>query len=129
MNGEKNTQRNIMVCVTRQKTCDRLISRGEELRGGEESTHLYVVHGVPKGHNFLGNPYEGEAMEYLFTAAQLVKAELALLRADDVETALYEFAQSHDIKVIVMGAAASSGESIVTRLQRRLPDVAFDIIA
>ena len=118
-----------MVCVTRQKTCDRLIARGEELRGGDENIHLYVVHGVPKGHNFLGNPYEGEAMEYLFTAAQLVKAELALLRADDVETALYEFAMTHDIKVMVMGAAAAPGESIVSRLQRRLPDVVFDITA
>lgn len=129
MNGETNTQKNIMVCVTRQKTCDRLISRGEELRGGDENTHLYVVHSVQKGHNFLGIPYEGEAMEYLFTAAQLAKAELALLRSDDVESALFEFAKTHDIKVMVMGTAASQGENIVTRLQRRLPDVAFDIIA
>ena len=129
MNAETNCEKNIMVCVTRQKTCDRLIDRGQELRAGDESIHLYVVHCVPMGHNFLDSPYEGEAMEYLFTAAQLAGAELVLLRANDVESALVEFAQSHRVKVIVMGAATESGENIVTRLQRRLPDVALDITA
>lgn len=129
MNNETNLQKNIMVCVTRQKNCDRLIARGEELRGGDDEIRLYVVHSVQNGHAFLGNPYEGEAMEYLFTAAQLAKAELTLLRSDDVEDALFDFAKTHGIRVIVMGASAEPGENIITRLQRRMPDVAFDITA
>ena len=121
-------KKEIMVCVTGQKTCDRLIARGEELRGGDSDTVLHVVHCVQTGRNFLGNPYEGEALEYLFTAAQLCGADLSMLRAENVDDALVEFAKDHSVDVIVMGAPSHPGESILTRLERRLPDVAFDVV-
>lgn len=119
--------KNIMVCVTRQKTCDRLIARGDELireKGGQ----LHIVHCVQTGRNFLGNPYEGEALEYLFTAAQLAGADLSVLRAENVEDALVEYASQNDVNTIIMGMAPTAGESIITRLQRRLPAVAFDVV-
>lgn len=130
MENKKNEAKaNIMVCVTRQRTCDRLISRGENLKiEYDGKTELLVVHCVHTGHNFLGTPYEGEALEYLFTAAQLAGAELCMLRADDVDDALVDYAETHDVRTIVMGAAPEQGENIITRLQRRLPDVEFDIV-
>ena len=122
-----NGANNIMVCVTRQKTCDRLISRGDELRR-ERECELHVVHCVQTGHNFLGNPYEGEALEYLFTAAQLAGGDLSVLRAENVDDALVDYARNNQVGVIVMGVAPMPGESIITRLQRRMPDVAFDVV-
>jgi K+-sensing histidine kinase KdpD len=119
----------VMVCVTHQRTCDRLISRGVEINEGLD-TPIYVVHCVQTGRNFLGNPYEGEALEYLFTAAQIAGGELTLLRKDDVDDALVDFARSHDIGLIVMGSSPGQhGETIITRLQRRLPDVRFEIVS
>lgn len=118
---------NIMVCVTRQKTCDRLIARGDELHR-QQGGAFHIVHCVQTGHNFLGNPYEGEALEYLFTAAQLAGADLSVLRAENVEDALVDYARQHGIGTIVMGMAGAPGESIVTRLQRRLSDVSFDVV-
>ena len=120
----------VMVCVTGQKSCDRLIARGVE-RGGEDIA-IHVVHCVETGRNFMGSPYEADAIEYLFTAAQLAGAELSLLRADDVDDALVNYAKAHNITTLVMGKASernrNSGDDIVTRLQRRLPEVEFDIV-
>jgi len=119
---------NIMVCVTGQKTCDKLIARGLERK---ENADIHVVHCVETGRNFMGSPFEGDAVEYLFTAAQLAGAELILLRADDVEDALVNYAETKHINTIIMGASPSNGsdkESMEVRLQRRLPKVEFDIV-
>lgn len=126
---EKTKQRaNIMVCVTNQNSCDRLIARGVE-RGNNGEAELHVVHCVHTSRNFMGTPFEGDAIEYLFTAAQLAGAELTLLRAPDVEDALVEYAQKHGISLMILGVSGpGGGESIVTRLQKRLTDVEFDIL-
>ncbi len=128
--SETIKQPSIMVCVTGQKSCDRLINRGIERSAGDIPIH--VVHCVETGHNFLGSPYEADAIEYLFTAAQVAGAELNLLRADDVDDALVGYAKENGVTLIVMGAASernrSNGENIAVRLQRRLPEVEFDIV-
>jgi len=119
----------IMVCVTNQKSCDRLIARGVE-RGSGLDAQLHVVHCVHTSRNFMGNPFEGDAIEYLFTAAQLAGAELTLLRAPDVEDALVDYAEKNNISIMILGASgpSASPENIVNRLQRRLPEVEFDIL-
>ncbi|HWR18985.1 MAG TPA: universal stress protein UspA [Clostridia bacterium] len=120
----------IMVCVTGQKSCDRLINRGIER--SLNTIPIHVVHCVETGRNFLGSPYEADAIEYLFTAAQVAGAELNLLRADDVDDALVGYAKDNGVTLIVMGAASerkrNTGDDITMRLQRRLPDVEFDIV-
>ncbi|PWM04392.1 MAG: hypothetical protein DBY06_03070 [Clostridiales bacterium] len=118
-----------MVCVTTQKSCDKLIAKGVERAAGQGALH--VVHCVQTGHNFMGTPFEGDAIEYLFTAAQLAGAELDLLRAKDVENALVEYAVSHGIHVMVLGAGSSGSQpkdSLIARLQRRLPEVEFVVV-
>lgn len=126
----KKENKSIMVCVTGQKNCDRLINRGIERSAGDIPIH--VVHCVETGRNFLGSPYEADAIEYLFTAAQVAGAELNLLRADDVDDALVGYAKENGVSLIVMGAASerkrNSGDDIAVRLQRRLPEVEFDVV-
>ncbi len=122
---------NIMVCVTGQRTCDKLIARGMELKERRENADIQVVHCVETGRYFMGSPFEGDAVEYLFTAAQLAGAELILLRADDVEDALVNYAETKHINTIIMGASPSNGndnETMEVKLQRRLPQVEFDIV-
>lgn len=118
---------NIMVCVTGPRTCDKLIARGLERK---ENADIHVVHCVETGRNFMGTPFEGDAVEYLFTAAQLAGAELILLRADDVEDALVNYAETKHIDTIIMGASPSNidHDTMEVRLQRRLPQVKFDIV-
>lgn len=121
-----------MVCVTSQRSCDRLIARGIERAGaGQAPAFLHVVHCVETGRNFMNTPYEADAIEYLFTAAQLAGADLSLVRADDVDDALVEYAEQHGVQLIILGAGVPGGanrEPINLRLQRRLPGVEFDVV-
>ena len=128
MSTDTNTYRAIMVCVTNQKACDGLIQRG--LMRADEASVVYVVHCVPTGSHFMDTPYEGDAIEYLFTAAQLAGAQLTLLREDDVDGALVRFAQAHGVDLIIMGESTSvkNGESRDVRLQKRLPGTEFEIL-
>ena len=120
--------KNIMVCVTSQKSCERLINRGVERRAGEGELH--VVHCVQTGQRFMNYPTDAEALEYLFTASQLAGGDLQMIRADNVDDALVDYAQENQVNVIVMGAPGqgSAQSNIVSRLQRRLPEVEFDVV-
>lgn len=122
----------IMVCVTNQRSCDRLMARGmeraAEVKGG---ARLHVVHCVETGRNFMNAAYESDAIEYLFTAAQLAGADLSLLRAENVDDALVDYALEHDVDLIILGEGSTGSlprDHISIRLQRRLPGVGFDVV-
>ena len=122
----------IMVCVTNQRSCDRLMARAAE-RAAEagEGARLHVVHCVETGRNFMNTAYEADAIEYLFTAAQLAGADLSLLRAQDVDDALVDFATEHGVDFIILGAGSAGvqlRDHISMRLQRRLPGVGFEVV-
>jgi len=122
----------IMVCVTGQRSCDRLMAWGAERAaelGGD--ARLHVVHCVETGRKFMNAAFESDAIEYLFTAAQLAGADLSLLRAENVDDALVDYALEHDVDIIILGegsAGTQPKDHIAIRLQRRLPNVRFDVV-
>lgn len=130
----------VMVCVTNQRSCERLIMHGAQRSvddarryagEGSGALPLYVVHCVQTGQNFMNTPYEADAIDYLFTCAQVVDAELTILRADSVEDALADFARSNNVGLLVMGSpgeGCANGGKFAMRLQERLPDVEFDVL-
>lgn len=114
-------RKHTMVCVTQQKTCERLINKGVELKeayGGD----LLVLHVVPEGGNFLGNSHEGEALEYLFDISKTVDAEMTVLRSYNVEKTITEFCNKNRIARIVMGQSmeTSPEKSMINRLEKKL---------
>lgn len=127
MQQHTHAQGVVMVCVTRQRTCERLIAAGEQYarqHAAQQTPPLHVVHAVKTGEHFLGNVYEGEALEYLFTAAQLCDANLTVIRADDVESTLAEYARVHAASAMILGRSpAGGGESFEARMRRKLPEV------
>ena len=113
----------VLVCVTRQKACEQLIRAGAQLaREGEKG--LMVVHVAPFGENILGNPQEGEALDYLFTIAKQYGAAMQMLRSEDVAGTLAEYAREHAVGCMVLG---SSGKpwSMLRELKQQLPQVDF----
>lgn len=120
---------NILVCVTQQKTCERLIKRGVALNNKVDSD-LYVIHVAKEGVNFLGNAKEAEALEYLFGISKGVGADLTVLRSQDVVEAIADFANSKNIGHIVLGAAPAEGQDdgIISDLKSKLPFCQFYII-
>jgi len=120
----------VMVCVTRQKTCERLIKIGQKLVNGQKDGVLKVVHVTKTGDNVLGNPDEGEALEYLFQVSKQAGAEMTVLRTDNVVNTLLDFAKKNQITEIVMGESPDpqSRTSIIYNMEQMLPGVKFNVI-
>lgn len=120
---------NIMVCVTQQKTCERLIKKGAALKEKYKG-ELFVIHAAKEGTNFLGNQHESDALEYLYEKSKNAGAEMTVLRSKNVPETLLEFAKVKDIKHIVMGEAPPSNNEndIIGILQKKMPDCIFYII-
>ncbi|WP_057976458.1 universal stress protein [Caloramator mitchellensis] len=119
----------ILVCVTQQKTCERLIKKGAELKkdfGGE----LFVIHVAKDGDNFLDNPMQNDALEYLFDISKEYEASMTVLRSNNVVEAIEKFAKENDISQIVLGAAPGDvKENIILKgLYEKLPKCEFHIV-
>lgn len=118
----------ILVCVTQQKTCERLIKKGAFIRdelGGE----LYIIHVALNGLKFLGNSKEGEALEYLFGISKSVGAELNVLRSDNIQKTIVEFAKEHKITDVIVGEPPQDNSSdIISELKHKLNNAEIHIM-
>lgn len=119
-----DSDKKILVCVTQQKTCERLIKRGSKVKdelGGE----LFIIHVAANGVNFLGNSKEGDALEYLFGISKSVGADLTVLRSDNISKTIIGFARDNKITDIILGEPPDSGSdsNIINELRRKLPSV------
>ncbi len=115
-------QSRVMVCVTGQLTCERLIRAGAQL-AQKEAAELSVVHVARMNQNVLGNPLEGEALEYLFSLSREFGADMTLLRDDNVLSALVNHAKKIGATHVVMGVSDRKGADFSYALQASLPHV------
>lgn len=118
-----------MVCVTQQKTCERLIKRAHSMAESSKS-NLFVVHVVKNDSKFLGNDKEGEALEYLFGISKSVGANLSVLRADSVSQTLVDFAVENNIDTVFMGGSpdSSSENKFYVKINEKLPHINIIVV-
>lgn len=116
-------QNKVMVCVTQQKTCERLIKKGSELAKDIEGS-LYVIHVVNEKDKLLYNLSDGDALEYLFDITKELGADLVVKRSKNVINTLVEFASENEITHIVIGNSTdkSKGKKFSDKLFKKLPD-------
>ena len=126
-----NSNRNIMVCVTQQKTCERLIMNGYNLQKWEDDK-LFIIHVVNEKDKFLNNSDDGEALEYLFNVSKKAGADLTVLRSKDVTKAMADFANKNEITHILMGVSPDGNgienHDLALKLKKMLPFVEFIIV-
>ncbi len=121
---------NVLVCVTGQKTCDRLIKTGAQLAAGYDAP-LLVVHVAPAGAPLLGNSTQSEALDYLYGLSCDAGAEMAVLRAPDPLERLIQYAQEQHVAHIVLGAGRPGGpdrRDVASLLRMRLPHVQVHVV-
>jgi K+-sensing histidine kinase KdpD len=121
----------VLVCVTRQVSCERLIRRGADI-AKQTGQALNIVHVAASGANLLGNPSESEALDFLFTSAKQHGADLSVLRSDNVLDTLQRIAREYRAASIVLGESRQNikeDESIIWRLRAALPDIQFHVIS
>ena len=95
---------NIMVCVTKQKTCQRLIDYGKALQHAGED-QIFVIHIPPENENFLNNSEEGEALEFLYEKAKEAGAQLTVERSQDTIGTLAKLAEKNYADRVIVGEA------------------------
>lgn len=122
----KNPQKNTMVCVTVQKTCEQLIFEGAKRSSGGR---LHVVHVARNGDKLLGGGSESEALEFLFRSARQYGAEMNMLRSSDVLETIVEFARRNAMECIVMGkGGADARVALAENIRKALPEVQLVIV-
>lgn len=118
----------VLVCVTGQKSCERLIVAGAEIARAE-NTPLNVLHVVRTGGSVLGFVNEPEALEYLLKVSVEHGASMYVRRSDDVISSIEYAAKNEQAAVIVAGRAANyKGWDLLDELKLRLPGVRFEIM-
>lgn len=123
-----------MVCITQQKTCERLIQYGHAFLNQNtptEEDELFIIHVAHYQFHFLGNSKEGVALEYLYEKALEYGANLTVVRSDDVFNTLVELIKKNKITHVILGASgdAQSNNNIVKKLQETVnSNVEFIIV-
>ncbi len=118
---------NIMVCVTMQLTCKRLIEKGKELQK-DTGGNIFVVHVAKDGDNFLGNPSEGEAIDYLYNISKDAGAQMTVLRAENLEGAICTFAKENHIGMVVLGSPKDGESSFIDSVKKKIKKAVIEII-
>ena len=110
----------VVVCVTGQKTCERLIHDGAQLCG--EGDELSVLHVAKKGAQLLGDQSEADALEYLFRISHQYGASMVVLRADNAVEAIHDFVVKYHVDTLLLGRAGRPHEwDLASELRLRLP--------
>lgn len=113
--------KNVMVCVTQQRTCDRLIKYGHEFLGKNKG-ELFIIHVAHYEFKFLGNSEEGEALEYLYEKALEYGANLTVVRSNHVLETLIELVEKNKITQVVLGQSGvnNSENNFIEQFRERI---------
>ena len=118
----------VLVCVTGQKTCERLITEGDRL-ARELEAELSVVHVARPGLGLLGGDIaEAEALEYLFKISTEHGAGMSVIRSDEVVPTLVHHARKLKAAVMVLGSPRKSDRDVTRELRAHMPDMEFHIV-
>lgn len=117
----------VLVCVTGQKTCERLILEGRK-QADELGAPLSVVHVAKPGAGFLGNPAEGQAIEYLYKISTEHNADMALIHSNDVVATLAQHARRVNAIMVVLGVPGKGDWAIAHELRAHLPDAELHVV-
>ena len=116
--------KSVLVCVTQQKTSEKLIQKGVEL-SKEEGSCLNVIHVVNENDKLLYGLSDGDALEYLFEITKEIGANLVVKRSKDVIKTIVDYAEEINCTHIVLGSSKNSSNNFVAKLKKKLPNVEF----
>ena len=118
---------NIMVCVTGQMQCKRLLSYALDLQKDKEQ-EVYLVHvSVTENKNFTDSM---DALEYLYDQAVKNGASLSVLKPKTtILDTLVDFIKKNHVVSVVMGEPreAISENSMIERLKKKAKESDMEI--
>ncbi|MFU0781920.1 MAG: K+-sensing histidine kinase KdpD [Thermoanaerobacterium thermosaccharolyticum] len=108
---EPGVKSRIMVCVTPQKSCRRLVERGAE-RAKETNGEFCVVY-VNKNNDIYKDLKEHKILVELFGMAQKLGGRVSILVGRKISDTLAEFADENDITEIIVGKSLRSAFEVL----------------
>lgn len=115
----------VLVCVTGQRDCDRLIHAGKKI-AQERSVSLQVLCVQPTSAGFETNC---EELEYLRQTARDAKAEMTVYFDDDAAIVAVGFAKQLGATHIVTGMAEAPVNGFVELIHKLLPAIPISMVA
>lgn len=115
----------VLVCVTGQHDCDRLIRTGLEI-SREQSLSLQVLCVQPNSYGFEA---DCEELEYLRQTARDAGAEMSVYFNDDAPLTAASVAKHIGAVHIVTGMAGTAAGGFIELLHRLLPSVPISMVA
>ncbi|GHU68956.1 hypothetical protein FACS1894184_12070 [Clostridia bacterium] len=113
----------VMVCVTAQRQCERLIRAGIRIADGG---NLTVVHVAPEGQPLLYGECgadDSHALDYLYKIARTFNADMLVEHNDKPLDAIAAMAVKLGAHCIVLGMSGSGARPFGEALAARLPGV------
>ncbi|WXR61166.1 hypothetical protein WG909_12825 [Peptostreptococcaceae bacterium AGR-M142] len=92
-----NSAKKVMVCVTKQKTCERLIKYASKIAGKDGDLH--VVHVTTKTIPVTNST----PLQHLFNASKKYYAQMSILHSTNILNTITDYAVKNDIQIVVMG--------------------------
>ena len=115
----------VLVCVTGQRDCDRLIRAGRVLAGKTGAgLHVLCVQPIAPG----GKPC-GEELEYLRQTARDADAEMTVYFQDNAPVVAASFARHIGARHIFTGMAEAPVNGFVEILHKLLPKIPISMVA
>lgn len=110
----------ILVCVTDQESCGRLIEAGRKLADLSETLLKVICVRPRKMKNWFGS----DEVEYLFNKAKQLDAEMIIKFHDYAVEGVSDYIRSHDIDMVVVGMPPVTGHSVfISGIEDNFPDL------
>ncbi len=109
--------KNIMVCVTLQSTCERLIDYAKVIK--EPDDNLFVLH-VAKNTDL----NKGEILEFLYSVSHSAGADMTVLYSDDALNTISNFIKEKAIDTVILGKPENTykDNGFITALTNKFAD-------
>lgn len=112
------TNKKVMVCVTKQKTSERLIRSGYKIAGPEGE--LYVLHVTGKDISMANC----EVIQHLFDVSKKYDAQMSILHSTNVAGTIKKFVMDNAIDSIVLGESKEESvkSDMALKITEGMPD-------
>lgn len=110
----------VLVCVTDQESCGRLIETGRKLADITDSP-LKVICVRPRRSAYW---FASDEVEYLYNKSKQLDAEMIIRFHDYALEAVVDYMNTHDIHSVIVGTPPQPGQSVfISGLEEQFPDL------
>ena len=118
----------VLVCVTDQTSCGRLIRYGRQ-RADETGSLLRVLHVRTREKTMMGNPDIPSALNELYALSREAEADMEIVASQDVEGTIADYAGKCRATLLVLGETPRDRfPPMAERLTPRLPGMQMEVI-